>query len=82
MTMTRRYRRSKHKPWALVSVGRGSLMPPAYHVKPIDDEIEHQLDRWCWCNPTEHAENIYVHHSADGREQLELDALYAPARRH
>lgn len=45
----------------------------ALHVTPIDDLREHILDKGtCWCHPDHDEENdIYVHHSMDGREAYE-----------
>ena len=56
------------------------------HVVPINDAIEHVESPTCWCQPTKTSEDelgaaVYVHHSADGREADEPDAL-PPARRH
>jgi hypothetical protein len=55
------------------------------HVYPVDDAIPHDTEsRGCWCQPTldEECDTVLViHHSADGRELDESDAL-PPARRH
>ena len=57
------------------------------HVLPIRDAIPHTETRGCWCQPTlvnrddGDAENVWVHHSADGREAREAGAL-SPATRH
>ena len=70
------------KPWALIAIGRGPDLPPLFHVKPIADSIEHRINAACWCKPTEAAENLLVHHSADGRETLDVSAAFLPATRH
>lgn len=48
------------------------------HVVPVNDIIEHEDIRQCWCRPRiERADTpcaIVVHHSADGREHFEPDA--------
>lgn len=55
------------------------------HILPVDDEIEHSTSLGCWCQPT--VEEVFVetllvvHHSADGRELLDDEAL-PPAVRH
>lgn len=43
------------------------------HVIPLNDLREHELDKKCWCRPTEDLEypELYMHHSADGREAFE-----------
>ena len=44
-----------------------------YHIVPVNDLREHECSEKCWCNPTEHDEynNLFVHHSMDGREKFE-----------
>ncbi len=58
---------------------------PDIYVVPVNDAIEHEEHRGCWCRPSvtedEGASAVVVHHSADGRERAELDAL-PPATRH
>ena len=54
------------------------------HVIPVNDAIEHETWSECWCQPTREEHNggvLYIHHSADGREADEPDAL-PPATRH
>jgi len=58
------------------------MADPNYHVTPINDVIPHETSRHCWCQPTEHEDGLWVHHSADGRERDEPDAPYPPAVRH
>lgn len=44
------------------------------HIVPVDDVKEHLLarDGRCWCNPrVEWNGLVYVHNSADGREDYE-----------
>lgn len=52
----------------------------ALHVTPNQDAIEHVTTPLCWCQPTEHEPGLWVHHSADGRD--EPDAPYPRARLH
>lgn len=55
------------------------------HVIPINDAIEHEESRQCWCKPTFNEEDdLLIHHSADGRELQEpdYDGVYPPAVRH
>lgn len=44
------------------------------HVVPKDDSEGHITDVSCWCEPTRDSEDehLWVHHSADGREQPEI----------
>ena len=42
----------------------------AFHVVPIDDLREHDLDMSCWCHPVDD-EGVIVHNSMDGREDYE-----------
>lgn len=43
----------------------------SYHVVPINDLYEHIVSSNCWCRPTRDCEehNVWVHNSADGREE-------------
>jgi hypothetical protein len=47
------------------------------HVIPIGDEREHAVSSWCWCGPDlgddgdDDTPPVYVHHSADMREEFE-----------
>lgn len=46
------------------------------HVVPLYDTREHEVDMHCWCNPTldideDGSTDVFVHHSADGREAFE-----------
>jgi len=60
-------------------------MSAAVHVTPQDDLVAHDTisDGECVCGPTEQAHKTndgrvvfwYVHHSLDGRESTEADAL-------
>lgn len=56
------------------------------HVLPINDAIEHKETHGCWCHPTveivSNGATVVVHHSADGRETTEPDAVYPPAARY
>lgn len=48
--------------------------PDALHVMPINDLKEHISSPECWCNPTvddEYVGTLFIHHSADGREEFE-----------
>ena len=50
------------------------------HVLPVNDLMAHEEIRQCWCRPTVDADAatpIVVHHSADGREYFERDAVVA-----
>jgi hypothetical protein len=45
-----------------------------WHVYPVDDLREHELNGSCWCRPTlddEGSEPIWIHNSLDGREAFE-----------
>ena len=44
------------------------------HIVPEDDSEGHITDTSCWCDPTQDAEDphLYIHHSADGRENFEI----------
>lgn len=53
------------------------------HVEPINDLIEHEYED-CICGPDEMwfdmdgeplEEPVFVHHSLDGRERFEVDAI-------
>jgi hypothetical protein len=46
---------------------------PIVNVFPLDDEQKHNLDDpfLCWCEPKQE-DNLYIHHSADCREAVEL----------
>lgn len=46
-------------------------MSDAIHVMPVNDLREHLCSKDCWCSPTED-EGVYVHHSLDGRELVEI----------
>ena len=41
-----------------------------YHVCPLGDLKEHEISTKCWCEP-ELIEGVWVHNSADGREDYE-----------
>jgi hypothetical protein len=63
-------------------------MPIDTHVIPVDDAIEHEDCRGCWCQPTVvepdwvgHGK-VVVHRSADGRELHEKGRPLPPATRH
>ncbi len=43
------------------------------HVLPIDDLVEHEQIRQCWCRPQVVDDLLVVHNSADGREYFEPD---------
>lgn len=52
-----------------------NVIPPVFHVVPINDLREHAetLDGICWCLPRMERPPIgvgliYIHNSADGRE--------------
>jgi hypothetical protein len=52
----------------------GHESPNNIHVIPLNDIREHWALPECWCKPTlddEYAGTVYVHHSADGREDFE-----------
>lgn len=40
------------------------------HVMPQHDRLEHSSNEHCWCNPT-YDDGVWVHHSADRREEDE-----------
>lgn len=58
----------KHQ-WSLYKM----LQKDEAHVVPLNDIREHELEKTCWCHPTEDPEypGMYMHHSADGREAFE-----------
>lgn len=61
------------KGWRVI---RGRLTK-ALHVVPIEDTREHALWPACWCWPTRTEEGqLFVHHSADGREAHEQRGIY------
>lgn len=43
------------------------------HVVPVNDTREHEALLECWCCPQQDDENedVYIHRSADGREDFE-----------
>lgn len=43
------------------------------HVIPLNDIREHDADIDCWCRPQQDDDTstLYVHNSADGREDFE-----------
>lgn len=41
-----------------------------WHVYPVNDLREHDLNGNCWCKPTLD-EGVWLHHSMDGREAFE-----------
>lgn len=42
------------------------------HIVPRGDIREHDISPDCWCQPEYHEfEDLYLHHSADGREDFE-----------
>lgn len=68
------------RPWAVYDEDTG------VHVLPLSDHIEHQLDGECICGPDiewtdpdtdETYENgpLITHHSLDGREHAEVEAV-------
>jgi hypothetical protein len=56
----------------------------ATHVIPAADAIEHQTYPACWCRPVwDDDAEMWVHHSADGREEREEPRpKYPSATRH
>lgn len=43
-----------------------------YHVVPSDDIKEHILKgKNCWCRPEMNEDGVFIHNSADGREDFE-----------
>lgn len=59
----------KPPPWGIYEDESGSP-----HVAPIDDLLDHQLSRSCWCKPLDD-EGIVVHNSADCREDVEGERI-------
>lgn len=48
------------------------------HVVPIRDLVPHAESDACWCQPQierVHDQRVIVHHSADGREDRDVDPL-------
>lgn len=47
--------------------------PEILHIIPLNDTRDHMPFPECWCAPEEDAEHqgVFVHHSADGREDFE-----------
>jgi len=55
--------------------------PEIYHIIPVNDFKEPDVDKSCWCNPTIDNEydcegtlltgELWIHHAMDGREQFE-----------
>jgi hypothetical protein len=41
-----------------------------WHVVPLHDLREHEVNGSCWCKPTLD-EGVWLHHSMDGREAFE-----------
>ena len=41
-----------------------------WHVVPLNDLREHDLNGSCWCKPTLD-DGVWLHHSMDGREAFE-----------
>lgn len=41
-----------------------------WHVVPLNDLREHDLNGSCWCKPADD-EGVWIHHSMDGREAFE-----------
>lgn len=46
---------------------------PTVHVVPLNDTRTHDLSEACWCQPTYEVDDgdVYIHTSADGREDYE-----------
>lgn len=45
-----------------------------WHVVPLNDLREHDLNGSCWCRPTlddSQSDPIWIHNSMDGREKFE-----------
>lgn len=61
--------------WQLITTRRrGRVL--VQHVLPVADAIAHLEAPSCWCQPTQLEDSrLWVHHSADGRERDEPDAL-------
>ena len=68
------------RPWGIYDEDTG------VHVLPMSDKIEHQLDVDCVCGPRVEWVNpdtdethpngpLVVHHSLDGREKAEVEAV-------
>lgn len=51
--------------WEVFALDNGEL-----HVIPADDTKLHDGSTDCWCSPHDD-EGVWVHNSADGREQYE-----------
>ena len=43
------------------------------HVVPLGDLREHESSKDCWCKPVQddESDDVFVHHSMDGREKYE-----------
>lgn len=53
--------------WGLTLMSDGE-----YHVHPLGDRREHNLDVLeCWCRPTRNEDGLIEHNSADRRETYE-----------
>ena len=53
------------------------------HVYPVDDYRPHDMNKSCWCKPTNHYRDVYygieetvLHNSLDGREKHEQGAPF------
>lgn len=50
------------------------IFPKTYHVIPEGDLVKHETNPQCWCGPTKDpGYEVWVHHSADGREEDEVE---------
>ena len=45
-----------------------------FHIVPVNDSAPHRDNAGCWCQPTRQFGDVWVHHSADGREIEETQA--------
>lgn len=60
-----------------------TVLEGVVHVSPADDLREHSRSTDCWCHPSpdDECENMCIHHSADRREDYEIDAAH-PKKMH
>lgn len=58
-------------------IRHGDARDGRLHVVPQNDLREHVVDpvRVCWCDPTEHDDDVIVHNSMDRRELYERGEL-------
>lgn len=70
MTVTEAEHRAAvaEKKWAVTEASDGS-----WHVHPLGDFRGHYIERGdaCWCGPRVDGERLFIHNSADGREEHE-----------